>query len=161
LVVSNEEPLTTDAIRSFWSYIIAKQDKGLFYSIISLYGGPNSQINVPSPNTSASSGQAALWVFQNYGYTSNHQPPFDPSMSLVVDGLNDAVMSAQSNGNFTAYLNYVAPGLSPIQSVELYYAASTFDMLLSIKADVDPPSCFGTHKVSETLLFCNPVTRGI
>ena len=142
LVVKNEEPLTTDAIRSFWSYVIANQGKGPFFSIINLYGGPNSQINVPSPNSSAYSDRGALWVFQNYGYTINNLPPYDPSITPIVDGLNDAVTSAQPNGNFTAYLNYVDPNLSAVMAASLYYGSTTYDRLLSIKATVDPGFLF-------------------
>lgn len=138
LVVKTEEPLTTDAIRSFWSYILANQGKGPFFSIINLYGGPTSQINVPLSNSSAYSDRDALWVFQNYGYTYDHQPPYDPSITPIVDGLNDALTSAQPAGNFTAYLNYVDPDLNPATAAELYYGPSTYDTLLSIKADVDP-----------------------
>jgi hypothetical protein len=153
LVVKNEEPLTAAAIRSFWSYIIANQGKGPFFSIINLYGGPNSQINVPTSNSSAYSDREALWVFQNYGYTANHHPPYDPSITPFVDGLNDAITSAQPHGNFTGYLNYVDPDLSPIMAAELYYGADTYDRLLSIKSTVDPgflfwnPQAVGTAPV--------------
>jgi hypothetical protein len=142
LVVKNQEPLTTAAIRSFWSYIIANQGRGPFFSIINLYGAPNSQINVPSPDSSSYSDREALWVFQNYGYTANHLPPYDPSITPIVDGLNNAVTSAQPAGNFTGYLNYVDPDLSPLMAAELYYRAETYDKLLSIKADADPGFLF-------------------
>lgn len=153
LVVKNEEPLTTKAIRSFWSYILANQGKGPFFSIINLYGGPTSQINVPSPNSSAYSDRDALWVFQNYGYTSNHLPPYDPAITQIIDGLNDAVTCAQPNGDFTAYLNYVDPDLSPRMAAELYYGPSTYDRLLWIKADVDPGFLFWNPQAVGTSHF--------
>jgi len=60
VVAKNSEPLTPASIRSFWSYIIANQGKGPFYSIINLYGGPGSQINVPTANSSTYSDRNAL-----------------------------------------------------------------------------------------------------
>jgi len=142
LVTKNSEPLDSAAIKSFWSYVIAKQGQSQWFSIINLYGGPNSAINVPSPDSSAYSDREALWVFQNYGNTANHQPPYDSSITLIIDGLNDAVTNAQPDGNFTAYLNYVDPDLSPMVAAEEYYGASTYDKLLKLKAELDPEHVF-------------------
>lgn len=142
LVVSNSQPLTAAAIKSFWSYVIANQGKGPFFSIINLYGGPTSQINKPSPYSSAYSDRDALWVFQNYGYTANNLPPYDPTITPIVDGLNNAVTGAQPQGNFTAYINYVDPGLNPQMAAREYYGASTYDRLVAIKKVVDPTSLF-------------------
>jgi hypothetical protein len=142
LVSKNTEPLTTDAIQSFWSYIIANQGKGPFYSIINLYGGLYSAINTPSPDSSAYSDRDALWVFQNFGYTANNLPPYDEAITPLVDGLNDAVTNAQPGGNFTAYLNYVDPDLTPTQAAQEYYGTETYNKLLGIKIDVDPAFVF-------------------
>jgi hypothetical protein len=142
-VVSKEaEPLTTAAMSSFFSYIIKNQGKGPFFSIINLYGGPGSAINAPSPDSSAYSDREALWVFQNYGYTANNQPPYDPAITKIVDGLNDAITTPQPDGNFTAYLNYIDPDLSPMMAAEEYYGKETYDKLLRIKTDVDPGFVF-------------------
>ncbi len=149
LVSKNAHPLTTTAIRAFWSYIIANRGKGPFYSIINLYGAPGSAINAPSPDSSTYSDRDALWVFQNYGYTANSQPPYDPAITQLVDGLNDAVENAQPDGDFSAYLNYVDPDLSPMVAAEEYYGATTYNKLLDIKTQVDP-----------TFVFWNPQAIG-
>jgi hypothetical protein len=142
LVVPNSNPLTTKAIRSFWSYIIANQGEGPFFSIINLYGGPTSQINKVSPYASAYSDRDALWVFQNYGYTDNNLPPYDPSITPIIDGLNAAVTSAQPAGNFTAYMNYVYPVLDPATAAQEYYGSTTYGRLLAIKNAIDPNFVF-------------------
>jgi hypothetical protein len=142
LVVHNADPLSIAAIKSFFSYVIANTGKSSFYSIINLYGGPNSQINAPSVSSSAYSDRDALWVFQNYGYTPSDNPPYDNSITPYVDGLNDAVTNAQPNGNFTAYLNYVDPDLTAMSAAELYYGSETYNRLLKIKTAIDPGAVF-------------------
>jgi hypothetical protein len=142
VVSKNDEPLSRDSIKSFWTYIINNQGQGPFYSIINLYGGPGSQINVPSPDSSAYSDRNALWVFQNYGYTSTGLPPFPSSTIALIDGLNNATTSVQPNSDFGAYLNYVDPDLSAYEAAELYYGPETYDKLLKIKAQVDPGFVF-------------------
>lgn len=142
-VVSKENhPLTLATIRSFWSYIINNQGKGPFFSIINLYGGPGSKINQISPNESAYSDREALWVFQNYGYSSNNLPPFDPAIIPLIDGLNNATTALQPDGDFTAYLNYVDPDLTAQEAAVLYYGPETYDKLLKIKAEFDPGFVF-------------------
>jgi hypothetical protein len=66
VVTKNDMPLTEDQLTSFWSYVINQGSNAPspWFSIINLYGGPGSQINVPSPNSSAYSDRDALWVLQ-------------------------------------------------------------------------------------------------
>jgi len=142
LVTKNDKPLTCDAIRSFWSYHIANQGKGPYYSIINLYGGPGSAINAVSPDESAYSDRDALWVFQNWGYSQNNLPPLDPAIIGIVDGLNDAITKVQTDGDFSSYMNYVDPDLSPMEAAQQYYGAATYDKLLGIKIVVDPEFTF-------------------
>lgn len=141
-VTKNAKPLTLNFIRSFWSSIIDNQDEGPFYTIINLYGGASSQINVPSADISAYSDRDALWVFQNYGYTSNGLPPFDPTTMALIDDLNNALTSSQPDGDFGAYLNYVDPGLTARKAAALYYGPETYGRLLKIKKQVDPNFVF-------------------
>lgn len=66
IVSKNEKPLTQAKLTSFWSYALneGRNAPSPWYSIINLYGGASSQINVPSPDSSAYSDRDALWVFQ-------------------------------------------------------------------------------------------------
>jgi len=66
IVTREAEPLTRNALESFFGYVI---DKGLsathpWNTFISLYGGKDSQINKPSPRSAAYSHRDSLWVFQ-------------------------------------------------------------------------------------------------
>ncbi|KAF4635820.1 hypothetical protein G7Y89_g2261 [Cudoniella acicularis] len=142
VVTKNAEPLTYAALLSYWKYMITNQGQGPFFSIINLYGGPGSQINVPSPDSSAYSDRSALWVFQNYGHTASGLPPWDPAITPLIDGLNDAITQPQPDGDFTAYLNYVDPDLTPDMAAQEYYGASTYDKLLGLKKKFDSEFVF-------------------
>jgi hypothetical protein len=66
IVSHNAQPLTLSALESFWSYVITKgRSSGYpWFSIINLYGGLDSQINVNPTVPSAYGDRDALWVFQ-------------------------------------------------------------------------------------------------
>ena len=144
VVVPSSSPLTTEALDSYFSYII---EQGVnvpnpWFSIINLYGGPGSAINAISPTSSAYSDRSALWVLQHYGFTAHDTEPY-PSASLdFVNGLNSALTSPMPNTTFGAYLNYVDPSLSAAEAHELYYGAETYQKLLAIKNVVDPQHTF-------------------
>jgi hypothetical protein len=60
--------LAAEEWNAFWSFVI-EQGQGAkapspWFSIINLYGGAGSQINVPLSNSSAYPDRDALWVFQ-------------------------------------------------------------------------------------------------
>ncbi|CAG8973010.1 hypothetical protein HYALB_00007858 [Hymenoscyphus albidus] len=131
-------PLTTEAWRSFFETVKANQGQWErpWFSIINLYGGPGSAIN--KPTTSAYSDRDSLWVFQNYGYSSNSQPPFDPAGATVVNDLQNALPKAMPEGEFTAYLNYLDPEMSPQLAAEKYYGKETYNKLLGLKMVYDP-----------------------
>lgn len=66
VVTREAEPLTRAALTSFFEYVA---EKGLSAShpwntYISLYGGRDSQINVPEADSAAYSHRDSLWVFQ-------------------------------------------------------------------------------------------------
>lgn len=71
VITREAQPLTTASMSSFFTYMISHRGQGSFFSIVDLYGGPSSAVNVPSSNSSAYSDRDALWVFQNYGRTGN------------------------------------------------------------------------------------------
>ncbi|KAK6603872.1 glucooligosaccharide oxidase [Botrytis cinerea] len=121
LVTKNEKPLSPEAVHAFFSYILSHQSSEIpYFSIINLHADMD-----------------ALWVFQNYGYTPNHLPPWDNRITDVIEGMTVAVIDAQPSGNFSGYVNYVDPDLSAEEAAEQYYGNSTYDRLLGIKTDVD------------------------
>ena len=137
-------PLTSAALTSYFTYIIQNGvgAPNPWFSIINLYGGPDSQINVPSSSESAYSDRSALWVVQHYGFTGNTGSPFPPTSLSFVDGLNTALTSQMQGVGFGAYLNYVDPSLSPADAHSLYYGTDTYSKLLGIKNEVDPGKVF-------------------
>lgn len=66
VVTKNAEPLTTAQLTSYFTYILnqGRSAPSPWYTIIDLYGGADSQINVPSSDSSAYSDRDAHWVFQ-------------------------------------------------------------------------------------------------
>lgn len=80
-------------------------------------------------------------MIQNYGYTSGSSP-FPPALTTFVNGLNNALINAQPQTAFSAYLNYVDPSLTAAQAHSLYYDAPTYARLAAIKKVVDPKKVF-------------------
>lgn len=144
VVVPSSSPLTTDAINNYFQYIISSgvNSGNSWFSIINLYGGPDSQINVPSPSSSAYSDRSAFWVAQHYGFTGNTGSPFPTTTIDFINGLNNAMTSKMPNTVFGGYLNYVDPSLTPSQAHAEYYDSATYSKLLEIKKMVDPGSVF-------------------
>lgn len=144
VVTPASAPLTTDALMTYFSYIIEKgvNAPSPWYSIFNLYGGPDSQIDAHSPSSSAYSHRSALWVVQHYGFTGSTGSPFPPASVGFINGLNTALTSAMPQTVFGAYLNYVDPSLTPAEAHTLYYDAATYSKLASIKNEVDPEKVF-------------------
>ena len=147
LVVPETGPFTLATLKSYFQYIIDK-GKGAaapapWFAIINLYGGADSQINVPLPTSSAYGDRSSLWVLQHYARRDASAGPFpDTTVDPFLDGMNSAIASAQPGTAFSAYLNYVDPRLTPSQAHELYYGSATYARLLGIKKVVDPGSVF-------------------
>ncbi|KAB8304310.1 hypothetical protein EYC80_003720 [Monilinia laxa] len=141
VVTKNEEPLTSTQLASFFNFILneGKNAPSPWYTIINLYGGPGSQINVPSSDSSAYSDRGALWVFQNYGFTDPGK--WKPEVTPFVDSLNDA-LSANASTDFGIYLNYADPELNATEVSILGYGQPTYNKLLSIKKAIDPNEVF-------------------
>jgi hypothetical protein len=137
VVTKNEEPLTQAALESYFAYELANGASAPpWFSIVNLYGGLDSQINTRLPGSSAYSDRDALWVFQNYASAAESES------GTFIDGLTDALTSAQPTGNFSAYLNYLDPSLTPDQAADLYYGADLYRKLVAIKEIVDPTAVF-------------------
>ncbi|MCJ1245196.1 hypothetical protein MMC30_002397 [Trapelia coarctata] len=162
LVDPESGPLTPAALTSYFDYIIAhgvnppsasslhllliiifsNTPPQPWFSIINIYGGPDSQINTKDASFAAYSDRSALWVFQHYGFTGATSPPFPPTIIPFVNGLNDAVTTAQPQTDFTGYLNYVDPTLSAAQAHAEYYGDAVYNRLLALKKVVDPGLVF-------------------
>ncbi|RAL58940.1 hypothetical protein DID88_009231 [Monilinia fructigena] len=138
LVSKSENPSPLKPSTHFFTYILSHQSPETpYFSIINSYGAPGSAIDSGALSSSSHADMDALWVFQNYGYTPNHLPPWDPRITRVIEGMTDAVTTAQPAGNFSGYVNYVDPDLTAEEAAEEYYGARTYDRLLAIKAEVD------------------------
>ncbi|KAL3428257.1 glucooligosaccharide oxidase [Phlyctema vagabunda] len=143
VVSKTDIPLTAASLTSFFTYIVnqGRNSPSPWFSIINLYGGAGSQINIPAAGTSAYSKRDTLWVFQNYGYASKGQS-YDPATTTFIDNLNRALTDAQPDGEFTAYLNYIDPELTQADVMKLYYGSSTYNKLVQIKNSIDPNNVF-------------------
>ncbi|KAH7411791.1 hypothetical protein DE146DRAFT_254643 [Phaeosphaeria sp. MPI-PUGE-AT-0046c] len=105
-----------------------------YFMIINLYGGPGSAINSKDTQFAAYNDRDSLWVLQNYGYTGN-------SVDFV-NGINEAIVKAQPQTSFGAYLNYVDPTYDAATAHKLYYGEEVYAKLAALKKEVDPKSVF-------------------
>lgn len=144
VVVPQSTPLTATALNSYFDYIIKNGVNAAnpWFSIINLYGGPDSQINVPAVSSSAYSDRSALWVIQHYGFTPNDPNPFPSTGINFINELQNSLTSAQPGTTFTGYANYVDPSLTAAQAHTQYFDSATYAKLLSIKNVVDPGKVF-------------------
>ncbi|TVY89190.1 Berberine bridge enzyme-like [Lachnellula willkommii] len=142
LVTKDSIPLSAAAMKAYFAEVLANQGNGPFFSIINIYGGPGSAINTISANASAYSDRDSFWVIQNYGRTADGQPPWNANITGTVDALADAMVLAQPEGKFTAYVNYVDPDLSAQRAAQEYYGAATYNRLLALKGVLDPDFVF-------------------
>ncbi|KAF2138787.1 carbohydrate-binding module family 18 [Aplosporella prunicola CBS 121167] len=143
VTVPEDTPLTHDALTSYFDYMInqGKTAGASWYSIVNLYGGPDSQINNKDTSFAAYSDRNSLWVAQHYIFTSADQTLPQSAMTFL-DGLNDAMTSKMPNAEFGAYLNYIDPSLSAEEAHKVYYGDALYERLESVKKAVDPKSVF-------------------
>lgn len=135
LTVPEKDGLSSAALDAFYTYSQTASSKSVeFYSIINLYGGPGSTINKKDTNFAAYADRDSLWVFQNYGQGAN-------TVSFM-NGLQDAVIKAQPQTQFGAYLNYVDPSYDAATAHKLYYGDALYARLLALKKAVDPKNVF-------------------
>ncbi len=174
VVTPAADPLSLAAMTNYFAYMIANgtsssssssSNGNSWFSIMNLYGGPDSQINAVPIDSSAYSDRDALWVVQHYARTTSSNtgsPAFPDSEVAFLDGLNTALQlqqpmappppqqpqpqpqnaggggQAAAAAAFRAYQNYVDPTLSATQAHSLYYGDETYARLLGIKDQVDP-----------------------
>ena len=132
ITVPESTGLTANALNAWFDYIKGATTE--YYTIVNLYGGPGSAINSKDTNFAAYNDRDSLWVFQNYGY--------ETSSTNFINGLNDAIIKAQPQTSFGAYLNYVDPSYDAATAHKLYYGDSLYARLLTLKKKVDPNSVF-------------------
>ena len=103
---------------------------------------------------------------------SRFHPPKWPVPSSVfatisidfINGLNDAVVKAQPETNFGAYLNYVDPTLDAATAHELYYGDAVYGRLEALKSEVACPSTVAHEDHAartpqpDTSMRCVPMT---
>ncbi|KAK4162919.1 Glucooligosaccharide oxidase [Cladorrhinum sp. PSN259] len=145
--VTTSQPFTRKALESFFQYALTK-GKGKnapvgWFSIINLYGGPDSQIHKPGAGGgdefAAYAGYDDLWVVQNYG-SFPVGTSFPTKGIKFLDGLNGALTSQMEE--YAAYLNYIDPGYTKREAFELYYGAELFQRLKGLKKALDPGNVF-------------------
>ncbi|CAI6235830.1 unnamed protein product [Periconia digitata] len=133
ITVPESSGFTSAGLDSLFDYM--KEGTSVdYYSIINLYGGPGSAINSKDTEFAAYNDRDSLWVVQNYGSTAG-------SIDFI-NGLNDAVVKAQPETHFGAYLNYVDPTLDAATAHELYYGDAVYGRLEALKSEVDPKGVF-------------------
>jgi hypothetical protein len=132
VTVPESTGLTSDALNALFDYLKTAGSTE-YYIIINLYGGPGSAINKKDTNFAAYNDRDSLWVLQNYGYGSAID---------FVNGINDAIINAQPQTSFGAYLNYVDPTYDAATAHKLYYGDAVYSRLAALKKQVDPQSVF-------------------
>ncbi|KAF1834659.1 FAD-binding domain-containing protein [Decorospora gaudefroyi] len=132
ITVPESAGLTSNALNALYDYL-KTAGSTQYYIIINLYGGPGSAINSKDTNFAAYNDRDSLWVLQNYGFGSAIN---------FVNGINSAIINAQPQTSFGAYLNYVDPTYDAATAHELYYGDAVYSRLAVLKKQVDPQSVF-------------------
>jgi hypothetical protein len=133
VTVPESAGLTSTTLGALFDYLNTAGDVEYFI-IINLYGGPGSAINSKDTSFAAYNDRDSLWVLQNYGYTAN-------SVDFI-NGINSAIINAQPQTSFGAYLNYVDPTYDAATAHKLYYGDAVYTRLAALKKQVDPQSVF-------------------
>ncbi|KAF1938468.1 FAD-binding domain-containing protein [Clathrospora elynae] len=133
VTVPESAGLTSKALGDLFDYL-KTAGSVQYYIIINLYGGPGSAINSKDTNFAAYVDRDSLWVLQNYGYGGD-------SIDFI-NGINSAIINAQPQTSFGAYLNYVDPSYDAATAHKLYYGDVVYSRLAALKQQVDPQSVF-------------------
>lgn len=133
VTVPEKDGLTASAFNALYDHLGTNGDVS-YYVICNLYGGPGSAINAKDTNFAAYNDRDSLWVLQNWGYGAE-------SVNFV-NGINNAIIKAQPQTSFGAYLNYVDPSYDAATAHKLYYGDAVYSRLAALKKQVDPQSVF-------------------
>jgi hypothetical protein len=146
ITVPESRGVSADSLNSMWDYIKDTPAPTPYFIIINLYGGPGSSINAKHKKAldySAYKHRDSLFVFQIYGRANATEEGSTGAASVpFIQGLHEAITSADKETEFGAYLNYVDPSLSPEEAHRLYYGDQVYSRLAQIKAQVDPQGVF-------------------
>jgi hypothetical protein len=140
LTVPEATPFDATTLGAYFDYL---KNEGVnpphpWFSIINLYGGPDSQINNKDTKFAAYKDRDSLWVIQHYGNTNATVPAVNLDF---VNGLNSAITNA-SNVTYGAYINYIDPTLSREEAKDLYYGEELYSKLGVLKTKYDPWNTF-------------------
>jgi hypothetical protein len=112
ITVPEATPFTYEALCNFFKYAMEQGKSAIpWFSIINLYGGPDSQINIKNHNKGAYKDRDSLWVVQNYGHVAANTK-FPQEGLDFIEGLNNAMTVKMPNTAFGAYPNYIDPSLN-------------------------------------------------
>ena len=157
--VSVAKPFGTTPVRAFFDLVLGEGQRTQvdWFSLISLYGGPDSQIG--AKGDAAYGGFDDLWVVQNCECSSptptlktRHftYKRIDGSASVsktypqsginFINKLNNAM--TDNLPEYAAYPNYVDPTYTRDQAHRLYYGAEVLARLKKLKAVLDPKNVF-------------------
>jgi len=133
VTVPESTGLTAKTLNALYDYLKTSGSVS-WYIIINLYGGPGSAINSKDLDFAAYNDRESLWVLQNYGYGAE-------SVDFI-NGINQAIINAQPQTSFGAYLNYVDPSYDASTAHKLYYGDVVYSRLAALKKKLDPKDIF-------------------
>jgi hypothetical protein len=146
ITVPEEKGVSAPSLDAMWDYIRTNNPAPTpYFVIINLYGGPGSTINAEEKkgfDFSAYKHRDSLWVFQLYGRASKDGKQTGNDSVPFINGLHDAITSADPYTKFGAYLNYVDPSLSAEEAHEKYYGEDVYAGLEALKEAWDPEGLF-------------------
>jgi len=126
--------LTSTALDALYDHLKAAGDEQ-YYLIINLYGGPGSAINSKDTEFAAYQDRDSLWVFQNWGGSTQNSINF-------IQGVNRAIVNAQPQTHFAGYLNYVDSTFDAATAHKMYYGDALYARLAAQKKVLDPNGVF-------------------
>ncbi|KAI0118073.1 putative glucooligosaccharide oxidase [Hypoxylon sp. NC0597] len=140
-VVVPDPGFNEEAMTSFFTFLL---DQGAhapvpYFTMINLYGGPDSQISNKDQDFSAYAHRDAHWVAQLYGYVDNDKV-FPPEGLDFINGL--AKSMTEHLPRYGSYLNYADPSLTREEAHKLYYGEELYKSLKLLKQKWDPDNVF-------------------
>jgi len=131
--VPEKDGVSAESMNALYDHLQTAGDVHYWIEIY-LHGGPGSNINNKDTSFAAYTDRDNLWVFQNYGFEEKSMP--------FINGINDAIIKAQPQTQFGAYLNYVDPTYDAATAHKIYYGDAVHSKLEELKERVDPQRVF-------------------